>query len=65
MTARWSVECNVCKKKKSFEDEKDISNAKWTILAWIVPSGEPLCVCDACEYNTQPKVNNNKKDVRH
>lgn len=47
---RWSVECDVCGKKNSFSDIKDITQSKWTILAWIVPTGEPRVVCDKCEY---------------
>jgi len=60
MKAQWDLECNVCKKKKSFEDSKDISNSKWTILAWIVPSGDPLVMCGECEYSTQPKQRKEK-----
>ena len=43
-----------CGTKNSFNDEKDILVAKWRILAWQLPDGYPLCVCEDCEYN-QPK----------
>ena len=59
MNKRWQVECFECKKKMSFDDEKDISHAGWNVLAWLVPSGEPLCTCKDCEYNTQPTKKKN------
>jgi len=55
----WSVECVECGKKEKFGDAKDVSYAKWRILAWVVPSGEPRVVCPDCEYG-QPKKKKDK-----
>lgn len=52
---RWKIECVECGKKASFADAKDVTQSKWTILAWIVPSGEPRCICDECEYGKPRK----------
>lgn len=51
MAKRWSVECVECGAKESFADVQDISHAHWTVLAWIVPSGEPRVTCPKCEYS--------------
>lgn len=48
------VECTECGKKETFADAKDITQSKWVIIGWSVPSGEPKCVCDECEYG-EPK----------
>ena len=55
MAIRWMLECITCGKKESFNDSKDISHAKWSIIAWNVKSNEPKCVCDKCDY-IQPNV---------
>jgi len=47
---RWKVVCNECGKKSTFVDAHDIVQSKWTILAWIVPSGEPRVICEECQY---------------
>jgi len=59
MAKRWTVNCVVCDKKESFADSHDIRQAKWKVLAWIVPSGEPRCVCETCVYH--PIVQPSKK----
>lgn len=46
----WTIKCDLCGAQQKFKDEKDIRYAKWKILAWIVNTGEPLCLCDKCEY---------------
>jgi hypothetical protein len=34
-----------------FNEAKDITYAKWRILAWLLHNnGEPLVVCPKCEY---------------
>lgn len=59
----WKLACVECDKKESFNDMKDISYAKWRILAWQLHNhGEPLVVCPNCEYN-QPKKKKDKKDA--
>jgi hypothetical protein len=40
----------------SFEDEHAIRQAKWRVIAWKIPSGDPLCRCDECEKKQE---NNN------
>jgi len=55
MAKRWTVECIECGKKDSFADMYDISHAKWTVIAWMVPGGDPRCVCDECEYGKPRK----------
>jgi hypothetical protein len=60
MAKRWSVECSECGTKNTFNDAQDIKYAHWKVLAWIVPSGDPLVVCNECEYG-KPKVNVEKK----
>jgi len=57
---RWTVICSECGKKESFGDAKDITFAHWQILAWNVKSGEPLCCCQNCDYNSS--VNDKKKE---
>ena len=42
--------CEMCKKKESFHDIKDITVSSWTILAWDVESGIPLVTCPKCVY---------------
>lgn len=55
MVNRWKILCVVCGKKDSFEDEKAVTSAHWQILSWNVGTGEPICICDVCEYNPLPK----------
>ena len=55
MAHRWTVECDMCGKKDSFTDSHDITQSRWKIIAWIVPTGEPRVVCDKCEYGKPPK----------
>ena len=50
----WNVQCMICNKKSKFVDAKDVTQSHWTIIAWKVPSGEPTCICDKCEYG-KPK----------
>lgn len=52
---RYNVECVECGAKNSFADVQDISQAKWIVLAWIVPDGDPRCVCNKCKYGTENK----------
>ena len=52
---RWNVVCDECGKKSTFADAKDVAQSHWTILAWKVPSGEPMCVCDECDYGKPKK----------
>jgi hypothetical protein len=57
--AKYSLSCDVCKKKESFHDLHDIKTMHWHILAWDVGSGLPLVTCSDCEY----KINKiTKKD---
>ena len=35
-------------------ENHDLRTAHWTVLAWIVPTGEARAVCDECEYG-KPK----------
>jgi hypothetical protein len=58
MAAKWHLACDECGKKESFNDAKDIIFAKWKIIAWKVPSGEPKVLCPDCEYG---KPKNKKK----
>jgi len=55
MAIRWKINCAECDKKDSFEDAKSINYSKWRIIGWILPSGEPLCVCEKCEYGDRNK----------
>lgn len=55
MAKQYSVECIECGKKESFGDIHDISQSRWTILAWMVPSGNPRVVCNECEYGKPKK----------
>lgn len=50
MTKRLKIKCVECNKSELFEDEVDIRHAKWKILAWNVATGDPVCLCDKCEY---------------
>ena len=49
------VTCIECGKKETFGDSKDITYAKWKILAWIVDTNEPRVVCNGCEYGDAKK----------
>ena len=51
----FNIECAECGKKESFGDAKDITFAHWTILAWMVKTGEPVCVCEKCDYDPSNK----------
>ena len=55
--SKWNVVCIECGKKESFGDSKDVTYAKWTILAWIVDKNEPRVVCDQCDYGDSKKKN--------
>ena len=46
----WKSECCLCQKKMTFNDVRDISQAHWKIIAWIVPDGSPRVVCNKCNY---------------
>ena len=56
MSDKFRVECNVCGKKEVFGDAKDISYAKWKIIAWTLPSGDPKVCCPNCDYGKQRKI---------
>lgn len=43
----------MCGKKEYFCDSKDITFAKWRIIAWKVEKGEPYVVCPKCEYKNE------------
>jgi hypothetical protein len=60
MSVQWKITCAECGKKGSFGDEKDISHAKWKIIAWRVKESEPLCVCEKCEYHSSPEQSKTK-----
>lgn len=55
MNKHWSVECSECGEKNTFNDVHDIRQAHWKVLAWLVPSGEPLIMCNGCEYGKPKK----------
>jgi hypothetical protein len=55
MAKKWELECEVCKKIEHANDTYDISQLHWTVLAWIVPDGNPRVVCPKCEYG-KPKI---------
>lgn len=42
------VQCSECKKSEKFDDARDIYYAKWLIIAWLLPSGDPLTICVDC-----------------
>lgn len=50
MIKRFKVKCIECGKVETFEDEIAIKYVKWKILAWKVDTGDPICLCDKCEY---------------
>lgn len=58
---RWTVICNICGKKSIFADAKDITQSHWTILTWLVPSGEPRCICPNCDYGKPTPKQKGKK----
>lgn len=49
---KWHIKCCICDKEESFDDTHDISHAKWSIIAWVVQTGEPYCTCNKCDYIT-------------
>ena len=50
------AECTDCKKSETFDDVKAIYYAKWKILAWSLPSGDPLVICFNCVISkSKPK----------
>ena len=49
------VQCVECGKKESFVDSKDITHARWQIVAWIVESCEPRVVCNECDFGKPKK----------
>ena len=58
--AKIKIQCVECGKELSYMDNHDLRAAHWTVLAWIVPTGEARAVCDECEYG---KPKGKKKDV--
>ena len=58
--AKLIAKCVMCGKEFTYMDHHDLRTAHWKVLAWIVPTGEPRCVCKDCEYG-KPKAK--KKDV--
>ncbi len=52
---KWELKCVVCGKIEHANDIQDISHLHWTVLAWIVESGGPRCICNKCEYQPQHK----------
>ena len=56
----WETECVVCGAKMKFADIRDINQMKWTVLAWIVPSGEPRVVCNKCDYVSPKRKRNDE-----
>jgi len=50
MAQRYRIKCMVCGKSGTFADEKDIQQSHWRVVAWDVKNGDPMCVCDKCEY---------------
>ena len=57
---KWIIVCDECGEKQTFEDAKAITYAHWTIIAWKVKSGDPLCLCPECEYG-KPKDKKKEK----
>ncbi len=59
---RWSVKCDLCEEKTTFEDSTDLRFNKWVIVAWIVPSGEPMAICPKCaSKDTEDKPKKKKE----
>ena len=58
MIKRLKCKCIECNKSDTFEDDVDIRRTKWTILAWNVATGEPICLCDKCEWKPVGKNEN-------
>jgi len=52
---KYEVVCDGCGKKNSFGDTKDITYAKWRVISWTLPSGNPRCICSTCEYFPRKK----------
>ncbi len=50
MASRYRIKCLECGKSGIFIDAKDLTQAKWRILAWDVKTGDPKAVCEKCEY---------------
>ncbi len=51
---KWTIKCSECGKQNEFNDSKDITYAHWQIISWNVRTGEPICVCDGCNFG-KPK----------
>jgi UDP-N-acetylmuramyl tripeptide synthase len=51
----WKVNCSECGTKESFGDVKDITYAKWRVIAWALPDNEPVVLCPECEYGKPNK----------
>lgn len=49
------IKCQVCGKKESFNDAKDITYSGWKILAWDMNDSVPICTCKDCEYLKKDK----------
>jgi len=62
MANRWSVVCAICGTKNTFGDAKDVTYAKWKIIAWIVNTAEPKVVCDKCEYFPRKKKHDDEEN---
>lgn len=53
-SSKWTLECAKCGEKNTFGDAKDVQFARWSILAWNMKTGEPVVICNKCEYG-KPK----------
>jgi hypothetical protein len=62
MATRWTITCAICSKKENFGDAKDVTYAKWKIIAWNVNNAEPKCVCPTCEYYPRKKKYKDDED---
>lgn len=55
MNKKFHLKCVVCNQSGIFEDEVDIRQSRWRIIAWDVKTADPKCVCNTCEYGTKKK----------
>jgi hypothetical protein len=51
----WKVKCVECYAENTFSDSKDVTFAHWQIFGWNVGTGEPICICNKCEYGDHKK----------
>lgn len=49
MATKWKLKCIYCNIEETFGDEKDVSMAKWEIIAWNVSTGLPIVICKNCK----------------